>query len=183
MATDDGDRTRYWPLIEKRTGQPMDHWFAVMEGLAGRRYEDQMAVLIDEHGFARAHAKALVLYCRGSASSKRFGTLDDYLAGADPVGAATVRAILAAGQAARPELEVVIAWNQPMLRDADDYVFGVGLGKQHILLAAWGDGILESVRPRLEAEGYAVNRKTIRVPLDWDVDEDLMRELVAAPAP
>ncbi len=182
MAIRDGDRTRYWPLIEKRTGRPIDHWFSVMEGLTERRYEDQMAILIDDHGFARAHANALILYCRGSTSPKRFATLDDYLADADPSGAATVRAILAAGQAARPELEVVIAWNQPMLRDPADYVFGVNLGKRHILLAAWGDGILEALRPRLETEGYAVNKKTIRVPLDWEVDAGLMAELVAARA-
>ena len=40
--------------------------------------------------------------------------------------------------------------------------------------------MLAAVRPRLESAGYTVNRKTIRVPLDWTVDAALIAELVGA---
>jgi uncharacterized protein YdhG (YjbR/CyaY superfamily) len=181
-VADDGDRTRFWPLIEKRTGKPMDHWFAAMDQVEGRPYPEQMAFLMEEHGFARSHANALVQFRRGSASSRRFGSLGDYLAGADPAGAATIRAIFDAVLRIRPDAELVIAWNQPMARVGDRYVFGASLGRRHVLIAPWDQDRLEALRPRLEADGYVVNRKTMQVPLDWGVDEDLLAALEAARA-
>ncbi len=180
MAEPNGDRARHWPAIERKHGQPIEHWFALVRDLGDARYPEQMALLQEGHGFSRAHANAVVMHCRGSTSQRRFTTLDAYLADADPVGAATVRAILAAAGRLRPDLELVIAWNQPMLRGDDGYVFGASLGKRHILIAPWARGRLEALRPRLEAEGYAVNRKTVRVPLDWAVDEALLGELIGA---
>jgi uncharacterized protein YdhG (YjbR/CyaY superfamily) len=118
--------------------------------------------------------------CRGTRSLRRYTTLDGYPGGADRGGAATMRAILAAVGRLRPDLELVIAWNQPMLRTDDGYVFGASLGRRHILIAPWDRDRLEALRPRLEADGYAVNRKTIRIPLDWPVDEALLGELVGA---
>ena len=52
--------------------------------------------------------------------------------------------------------------------------------KKHILLAPWGDGVLAPFAARLEADGYTVQKKTVRVPLDWKVDKALLRDLVAA---
>lgn len=177
--TNDGDRTRFWPAIERRYGQPMAHWFALMETVSDRRYPEQMALLQEDHGFSRSHANAVVMFCRGSSSAKRFATLDDYLADADPQAQTTIRAIFAALQATRPDSTVVIAWNHPQLKAGDDYLFGVSLAAKHILIAPWNSDVLERFRPRLVEDGYTVNKKTIRVPLDWDVDAALLAELVA----
>jgi uncharacterized protein YdhG (YjbR/CyaY superfamily) len=76
---------------------------------------------------------------------------------------------------AHPELRPVIAWNQPMLRKEDDYVFGTSVQTRHILLAPWG-GALEAARPLLD--GYKVNKKTVQVPLDWDVDRAVLLVMV-----
>ncbi|MCX6392371.1 MAG: DUF4287 domain-containing protein [Actinobacteria bacterium] len=177
MTAKSGDRTAHWPAIEKKHGQPIDHWIGLFKAVPSGKYQDQIDLLRQEHGFSQAHANAVVMFARGSTTTKRFGTLDDYLKGADPTGAKTMRAIFAAIDKKFPDLELVIAWNQPMLKSGDGYVIGVTLTKSHILLAPWGDGVLASFEPRLT--GLEMNKKTVRVPLDWKVDVKLLQDMAA----
>jgi len=178
MAPKSGDRTAHWPAIEKKHGQPINDWLGLVKAVPSGKYQDQIDALRQEHGFSQAHANAVVMFARGSTTTKRFGTLDGYLQGADPVGAKTVRAIFAAITKKFPDLELVIAWNQPMLKSGNGYVIGVMLSKTHILLAPWGTGVLASFEPRLT--GLEVNKKTVRVPLDWKVDTKLVQDMAAA---
>lgn len=177
MATNP-ERSAVFPAIEKRYGQPMSYWFDVMARVEGQRYPEQMAYLQENYGFSRAHANALVLYSRGSTSSRRFNTLDEYLAPHPAEQQATVRAIFDAIQRRYPKLELVIAWNQPMLKSGTQYVFGVSVLKNYLLLAPVGPGIIDAFQPRLA--GLRVNKKTIQVPSDWKVNGTLLRDLVAA---
>lgn len=177
MSPTNPDRSSYFPAIEKKHGQPMTYWFDVMAEISDRKYPEQIAYLRENHGFSQAHANALVLYSRGSTSSRRFDDLDGYLADVDSVKTATVRSIFASLQADYPDLALVIAWNQPMLKVEAGYVFGVSVAKNHILIAPFG-GLDEQFLPRLA--GYKVNKKTIQVPADWQVDTDLLRDLVGA---
>lgn len=179
-VTDSADRASLFPAIEKRYGKPMSHWHREMKKVAGRRYPDQMAFLQEQHGFSRAHANALVQFSRGSTSARRFESVDDYLAEHDATKQATVRAILASIADAFPQAEIVIAWNQPMVRLGNAYVFGMGVFTRHILIAPYDSGVIEDFRERLA--GYSLNKKTIKVPVDWDVDADLLRDLVTASA-
>lgn len=156
----------------------MAHWHKEMKKVAGKRYPEQMAFLQEEHGFSRAHANALVQYSRGSTSSQRFETVDDYLAEHDDVKQRTVRSILTAIADGYPDAEVVIAWNQPMVKLSGKYVFGLGVFAKHILIAPYDSEVIEQFRDRLS--GYSLNKKTIKVPVDWDVDGPLLRDLVAA---
>lgn len=172
------DRSAVFPAIEKRYGQPMSHWHREMKKVAGKRYPEQMAFLQEEHGFSRAHANALVQYSRGSTSSRRFETVDDYLAEHDAVKQRTVRSILSAISDAYPDADVVIAWNQPMVKRSGKYVFGVGVFAKHILIAPYDSEVIEQFRDRLSA--YSLNKKTIKVPVDWEVDTALLVDLVAA---
>lgn len=176
MAERNPDRSSYFPAIEKRYGQPMSYWFERMAEISDLKYAEQIAYLREEHGFSQAHANALVLYSRGNTSSRRFATLDDYLKGQEAPKPATVRAILSALQKSFPKLELVIAWNQPMLKYQDAYVFGVSVQKQHILIAPFDAEVLEALAPRLTE--YQVNKKTVRVPVDWKVDAKLLRDMV-----
>lgn len=121
------DRSAVFPAIEKRYGKPMSHWFEQMKTVQGRPYPEQMAFLQTNHGFSRAHANALVQYSRGSKSAQRFNSVDDYLSEHDSVKQETVRAILACITRAFPDAEVVIAWNQPMVKRSGHYVFGLGV--------------------------------------------------------
>jgi uncharacterized protein YdhG (YjbR/CyaY superfamily) len=154
----------------------MSHWFSVMEELAGQRYPEQIAFLRENHEFSQAHANALVMYSRGSTSSKRFSSVDGYLAQFDEVRAGTARRILEAIEERFPGLERVVAWNQPMLKSGDEYVFGLSVLTGHLLLGPWGDHAIDAVRHLLD--GYRVNKKTVKVPVDWQVDGDLLAAMV-----
>jgi uncharacterized protein YdhG (YjbR/CyaY superfamily) len=176
----DGDRTRHWPAIEQRYGRPISHWLDLMAERADARYPDQVAFLREEHGFSQAHANAVVMFARGSTTSRRFTTLDGYLADKDATGAATVRAMFAGLVARHPGTEVTLAWNQPFLTRDGRHLFSVGVMKGHLLAAPWSVEVLEALRPELEARGLRLNRKTFRLPLDWKVDAALLDAIVAA---
>ena len=175
MPSASGDRSAQFPAIENKHGQPVSFFLKQLAELGDAKYEAQMAYLQENHGFSRAHANAVVMYHRGSTTSKRFTTPDEYLKTLDPVAAKTVRAILAAITDKYPRLELVMAWNQPMLRIGKQYVFGLSVAKQHILLLPLGSA-LEQLAGRLAK--YEVNKKTVRVPLDWKVDTTLLRAMV-----
>lgn len=177
MATNP-DRASYFPAIEKKYGQPMSYWFEQMDEIADQRYPEQIAFLRENHGFSQAHANALVLYCRGSKSAHRVHSLDEYLRPFDDTKRATVRAIFDAITSAYPDMELVIAWNQPMLKLDGQYVFGVSVATNHLLIAPWSNEVLDAFRPRLT--DYKVNKKTIQVPVDWTPDTKLLRAMAAA---
>ena len=178
MVTKDPSREAHFPAIEKRYGEPMKYWFGVMKKLEGKKYPEQIAHLRENFGFSQAHANALVMYSRGSTSAQRFNSLSDYYKSISPEQAKTVRAIFKAIQGKYPKLELVVAWNQPMLRDGSKYVFGVSATKGYLLMAPWSTEVLEDFRPKLE--GYKVNKKTIQIPSDWDVDSKLLIQMVKA---
>ncbi|MEI7561927.1 MAG: DUF4287 domain-containing protein [Actinomycetes bacterium] len=172
------DRKSHFPSIEKKHGMPMSHWFAQMEKVAGKKYPEQIAFLRENHGFSQAHANALVMYTRGSKSSKRFNTLEQYLEPFDAVKKKTVKSIFKAIKAKYPKMELVIAWNQPMLKLGDDYIFGVTVLKNHILMAPWSKDVIAQFADRLE--DYKVNKKTIQVPVDWKVNAKLLQDMAKA---
>ena len=172
------DRASYFPAIEKKYGMPMSYWFDQMDAISDRKYPEQVAFLKENHGFSQTHANALVMYCRGSKSAHRVHTLDEYLADADDTKRETVHAILEAITSKWPKMETVIAWNQPMLRYNDQYIFGVMVLKRHILIAPWSKDVLDEFAPRLT--DYKVNKKTIQVPADWKPDKKLLQDMVAA---
>ncbi len=177
MSTASGDRTAQFPLIERRYLQPVAFWLGQLRELGDTNYAAQMAYLQEEHGFTRAHANTLVMYARGSTSTRRFADPEAYFASLTPVQAKTARNILATIERRFPTLDAVIAWNKPMLRRGTDYVFGIAAAADHLLLAPWGDRILEHVAPRLGS--LRVNKKTVVVPSDWRIDAKLLTDMVA----
>lgn len=156
----------------------MSYWFDVMESISDRKYPEQIAYLRENHGFTQAHANAVVMYARGSTSARRFDDLDSYLESLDPTQRLTVTKILTTITTAHPDLDVVIAWNTPQVKNADSYIFGVSAAKNHLLIAPWDVNVLDAFRPRLTE--YTVNKKTIRIPSDWQVDRQLIIDLVEA---
>lgn len=177
----DGDRTRHWPAIEARYGRPISDWLDLIAERGDQRYPEQISLLREDHGFSQAHANAVIMYARGSTSAKRFATLDAYLASAEPTGAATVRRIFDGLVDRHVGSAVEIAWNQPFLIIDGRRVFSVGVLPHHLLAAPWSVEVLDAFRERLElGHGLVVNRKTFRLPLDWEVDEGLLDAIVAA---
>lgn len=154
----------------------MRHWFGVMKEIADRKYPEQIAFLKEEHGFSQAHANALVMYSRGSKSSKRFDNLAGFLEKHDAVKQKTVKNIFKSIQSKYPKLEQVIAWNQPMLKQGNDYVFGLSISKNHITIAPFRAEVLRSMEKELAT--YKTNKKTVVVPVDWKVDDQLLHKMI-----
>lgn len=177
MALDEHDRASHFPKIEAKYGQPMKYWLAVMKDISDRKYPEQIAYLKEEHGFSQAHANALVMYSRGSKSSRRFDNFEGFLSQHDAAKQKTVRKIFRTIQKKYPKLELVIAWNQPMLKLDKDYLFGVSLAKNHILVAPFNAKVLQTMKKDLI--NYKVNKKTVQIPVDWKVDEKLLLKMIA----
>ena len=171
-----GEREAYFPLIEKKYGEKMSYWFKVMKDLEGEKYPVQISHLKENYGFSQAHANALVMYSRGSESSKRFDTPALYYKTIDPIQAKTLKAIFKAIQSKYPELELVIAWNQPMLKKDKSYLFGCSVATNHILIAPWDQDVLKKYTPKFK--DYKVNKKTIALPNDWAVDVKLLQSMM-----
>ena len=176
MAEKNPNRDAAFPAIEKKHGQPMQVWFDVFAEYVGKPYLSQVAVFRESHGFSQAHASAVVLFCRGSTTSRRYEDLDGYLEEHFVEKQALVRKIYGVIMTAHPELEQVIAWNQPMVKFGREYIFGLSVAKNHVLIAPFNSVVLEEFLPRLTA--LNLNKKTIQVPLDWDVDEQLLVDMV-----
>lgn len=176
MTKKSGDRSDFFPLIEKKHGLPMSYWFDQMKKVEGKKYPEQIAFLKENHGFSQTHANALVMFSRGSKSSKRFETLSQYLSTAKPDQIKTVKKIFKILQTKFPKLELVIAWNQPMLKKGDEYLIGVSVLKNHILIGPWRTHNIKRLKKELAS--YKVNKKTIQVPNDWKVDSKLLLELI-----
>jgi uncharacterized protein YdhG (YjbR/CyaY superfamily) len=179
MPDSSGDRTRHFPAIEKKHGGPISTWIDRVRGLGDAKYPEQVAFLRENHGFSQAHANALVMYVRGSTTSKRFSSPAEYFASLDPVPARTVREIFAMIQRKHPGWDLVTAWNQPMLRNERGYVFGLSVSSKHILLNPMSSGdVLAQIAPKLK--GLDVQKKTVRVPLDWKVSATVLEAMVKA---
>jgi len=178
MAIPSPARDSHFPAIEKRYGQPMKYWFSVMKDLAGEKYPAQIAHLRESYGFSQAHANALVMYSRGSLSASRFSTPTEYYKTIDPAQAKTIKAIFKVIRTKYPRAEVVIAWNQPMVKIDEAYVFGATVATKHILISPWSADVIAEFAEKME--DLAVKKKTIGIPNDWKVNSSLILTLVRA---
>ena len=52
----------YFPSIEAKYGQPMQHWFAQIAPLLDQPHMKIVAFLKDEHGMGHGHANAVVAH-------------------------------------------------------------------------------------------------------------------------
>ena len=178
MASNDGDRSQFFPAIEKKHGLPVSHWLSELSELGEAKYPEQIAHLRENHGFSQAHANAVVMHFRGSTTSKRFSTPKQYFAQLDPQKKKTAELIFSTIMEKYPKLELVIAWNQPMLRIDGKYVFGLSTSQNHLTLNPFSTDVLELMSSKLS--GYKVNKHTFVVPVDWKVDASLLRAMVKA---
>ena len=178
MASRSGHRSAHFARIEKKHGKPIAHWFEQLAALRSDKYQDQIDLLRERHGFSREHANAVVMYHRGSKSSKRHADPEQYFAALDAEKARTVKAIFKAITSKQPKLELVMAWNQPMLRSGTAYVFGVSVSKNHITLNPFSKAVMDEFRTKLAA--YDPLKHTFKVPVDWKVDVGLLQRLAKA---
>lgn len=176
MTIDRSKRDSHFPTIEARYGKPISHWLKVVRTLQSKRYADQMVFLQSVHGFSRSHANALIMYVKGSTSSRRFATPAEFLATLEPEKAKLVRKIIKTIKSRFPKLELVMAWNQPMFKLGDRYILGLSVATNHISIAPFDPAVLKKTARLLK--DYKVLKKTIRIPLDWEVDEGLLVAII-----
>ena len=170
-------RESFFPAIEKRYGEPMSYWFNQMKKVAGKKYPEQISFLKENFGFSQSHANALVMYSRGSESSKRYKNPKEFFDSLEPEKRKKAKEIFRVIKAKYPKLELVVAWNQPMLKHKDKYVFGLSVAKNHLLIAPFQPKVIKSLSKELSK--YETNKKTIRVPVDWKVDQKLLGKIIS----
>jgi uncharacterized protein YdhG (YjbR/CyaY superfamily) len=169
-------RESFFPAIEKRYGEPMSYWFTQMKKVKEKKYPEQIAFLRENYGFSQAHANALVMFTRGSKSSRRFQSPKEYFDSLPPAKAKKAREIFRVIRAKYPKMKMVIAWNQPMLKFNDAYVFGLSAATNYLLIAPFDARVIRKLSRELK--GYETNKKTIRIPLDWKVDRKLLHSII-----
>ena len=54
----------YFPSIEKKYGQPIEHWMSQLDAVRDAKHMEQVAFLKDEFGIGHGHANALVAVYR-----------------------------------------------------------------------------------------------------------------------
>ena len=172
-----GERSSFFPAIEKQYGQPIQFWLDALAELADAKYPQQIALLREDHGFNQAHANAVVMFVRGTTTSMRFASPEAYLATLPEPHGATTRAILNATLKLNSKFVLVMAWNKPIVRLGTDYIIGFSAAKHHLLILPFGDEVLDQTDKALLTP-YKVNKKTIQVPADWKVDRALLKALV-----
>ena len=52
----------YFPSIEKKYGQPVEHWFRIIQCAGNLKHMELVTLLKTEHGLGHGHANALVAY-------------------------------------------------------------------------------------------------------------------------
>ena len=62
MATDEKPKgpASYFPSIEKKYGQPIEHWLEITRNLRGMKHMEMVRWLKTEHGMGHGHANAIV---------------------------------------------------------------------------------------------------------------------------
>lgn len=58
--------TSYFPSIEKKYGQPIEHWLSLVRGLDDMKHMERVAWLKAEHGLGHGHANAIVAHVLAS---------------------------------------------------------------------------------------------------------------------
>ena len=75
-----------------------------------------------------------------------------------------------------PELELVLAWNQPMFRLGKKYLVGFMPTKKHInLLTVSDDAVTHFAK---ELEGFRHGTRSVSLPFDWEIDPELIAKLI-----
>jgi uncharacterized protein len=110
--------------------------------------------------------------------SPKFNSVEEYLASQDPTKARTLRSIIDLILSQFPELESKISWNVPQIHRNGKYVVGLAAFKNHLTFAPWSPRIIEDFKARLEK--FVVWKNCFQIPVDWEVDRKLVKDLVRA---
>jgi uncharacterized protein YdhG (YjbR/CyaY superfamily) len=115
---------------------------------------------------------------RKGAKPPRFESIAAYLKAQDPVKAQTLKSVIELILRNFPELESKISWSVPTIHRDGQYVAGLCAYKHHLTVSAWSPRVIEEFKERLGK--YVVFKNCFQIPVDWEIDEALVKDLVRA---
>lgn len=80
-------------------------------------------------------------------------------------------------QAEFPNLQLRLAWNQPMFTDHGTFILGLSAAKNHMAIAA-EDRAFAKFLPEIEAAGYPHTKQLFQIPWTATIDHDLLKRLI-----
>jgi uncharacterized protein YdhG (YjbR/CyaY superfamily) len=178
MVDDSSARERYFPAIETKHGEPVNVWFERLATLGDATYPDQMALLQDTYGFSRTHANALVMTHRGSTHARRFASIPAYLDTLTSAQRTQIVQLIDAVATAHPDLEQVIAYNQPMFRMKAAYVVGFSASQKHVSLNPFSADVVAAFAGQFAPK--MVTAHTLKFALDEPIDPVMIGAIVTA---
>lgn len=110
--------------------------------------------------------------------ARKFESVEEYMASLDPAKEKTMRSIVGFILAQFPELESKISWNVPTIHRKGKYVAGIDAHTNHLTFSAWSPHVIEEFKPRLSE--FVVFKNCFQIPVDWEVDGELVKDLVRA---
>ncbi len=111
-------------------------------------------------------------------SVPKFKSVEEYLVSLPPAKEKTLRSIIDFILAQFPELASKISWNVPTIHLNGKYVVGLAAYKNHLTFSAFSPHIIEDFKGRLEK--FAVMKNCFQIPIGWEVDQKLVKDLVRA---
>jgi uncharacterized protein YdhG (YjbR/CyaY superfamily) len=111
-------------------------------------------------------------------SSPKFSSVEGYLASLDPTKATTIRSVIDLILTQFPELKAKISWNVPTIHRNGKYVAGVCAYQRHLTFSPWSPRVIEDFKVRLEK--FVVFKNCFQIPVDWEIDTELVKDLVRA---
>ena len=107
----------------------------------------------------------------------RFDNFTDFFASLTPEQLTQVTSLVEWVRTAYPELEPVIAWNQPMFKKGTKYILGFMPTKNHINLLTVTDSAITELTPQLTS--YKHGTRSIQLPFDWTIDPQLFEQVIS----
>lgn len=76
-----------------------------------------------------------------------------------------------------PNLHILYAWNNPMIKYKEAFNCGITVAKAHFTLA-FDTEALEFFKERIIENNYGLNLKTFKIKYDQEIDFDLLKDMV-----
>lgn len=106
----------------------------------------------------------------------KFASVDEFYSALPEDQRTHISSLVEYVSARYPELNVVIAWNQPMFKSGDKYVLGFMPTKKHTNLLTVSDTAITAMAAELS--GYKHGTRSISLPFDWQIDPALIDRVV-----
>lgn len=107
----------------------------------------------------------------------KFDNFTDFYASLTPEQNTHIRSLVEWVSTAYPELEPVIAWNQPMFKKETKYILGFMPTKNHTNLLTVTDSAISELAPQLTS--YKHGTRSIQLPFDWTIEPQLFEQVIS----